>query len=183
MDRFYDTPCPVIGFAAFSGVGKTSLITQVIEQLRANGLRVGVIKHAHHSFEIDKPRKDSYKLRKSGAVQTLIASANRWALINEFDEEPGDNYLGQLLEQLDLENLDLVIVEGFKRAPIPKIEIHRPSLQKPLLFPYDPNIFALATDEADRHDWGLPVFDLDKPETIAHFIQDFKNKTPLKMSA
>ena len=116
MQTAYNTPCPVIGFAAFSGVGKTSLITQIIAQLRKNSLRVGVIKHAHHSFEIDKPQKDSYKLRKSGAVQTLIASANRWALINEFDEEPGDNYLGQLLQQLDLENLDLVIVEGFKIA-------------------------------------------------------------------
>ncbi len=183
MVSLLNLPCPVMGFAAFSGVGKTSLITQVISQLREDGLRVGVIKHAHHNFEIDKPEKDSFKFRKSGASQTLVASAKRWALVHELEEEPGDNYLAQLLGQLDLNSLDLVIVEGFKRAPIPKIELHRPSLGHPLLFPHDPNIVALATDEVDTYDWGLPVFDLDAPSGITNFILTYRTSMPLRARA
>ncbi|MCW9033183.1 MAG: molybdopterin-guanine dinucleotide biosynthesis protein B [Rhodospirillales bacterium] len=183
MVSLNNLPCPIFGFAAFSGVGKTSLITQVITLLREKSLRIGVVKHAHHDFEIDKPEKDSYKFRKSGATQTLVASANRWALINEFDEEPGDNYLAHLLDQLDLDNLDIVIVEGFKRAPIPKIELHRPSLRHPLLFPFDPNIVAFATDELNSGDGSLPTFDLGSPEAIAEFIQNYERKSPLRVSA
>lgn len=183
MSPYCEMPCPIIGFAAYSGVGKTSLITRVIENLQKDNLRIGVIKHAHHRFEIDKPEKDSYKLRKSGAVQTLVASNKRWALINEFDKDPGDNYLGLLLDQMDLPNLDLVIVEGFKQAPLIKIEIHRTSLKHPLLFPHDPNIVALVTDDIHEPTGSLPVLDINDESSIARFIRDLAMNIPLQMSA
>lgn len=143
---------PILGVvAAGSNAGKTTVISQLIPALAKQNIRVSVIKHAHHAFDIDHPGKDSYNIREAGAVQTMIASGKRWALMTEMSRTPEhDNEadLSALLEQLDENYADLILVEGFKQANIPKIEIHRPSLDLPLLAESDPNIIAVATDEA-----------------------------------
>ncbi len=138
---------PILGFAAFSGTGKTTLLTKLIPLLKNNGIRIGLIKHSHHNFEIDKPGKDSYLLRKAGASPVMLVSSHRRAIITEFShiEEPK---LNEQLKQFDQSELDLILVEGFKAEHFPKIELHRPSLQNKLIFPQDPNIIAIATDEA-----------------------------------
>ncbi len=160
---------PVLGIAAFSGTGKTTLLTKLLPILRGCGLRIGVIKHAHHSFEIDKPGKDSYELRKAGAGQMLIASRNRWALMVEADP-PAEPRLQPLLQQLDQDTLDIILVEGFKHERFPKIELYRPSLGHPLLFPEDDTVIAVASDSALPIKTSLPVLDLNNPEQIARFI-------------
>ncbi len=135
----------VFGFAGWSGSGKTTLVEQVVAHLSATGVRVSLIKHAHHSFDIDQPGKDSYRHRAAGASEVLISSNTRYALMHELR---GAVELS-LEEAVDrLTPCDLVLVEGFKRAPIPKIEIWRAALGKPLLFPTDPQIRALASDDA-----------------------------------
>jgi len=160
---------PVLGFAAFSGTGKTTLLLKLLPLLRARGLRIGMIKHAHHSFDIDHVGKDSYALRKSGASQMLVGSRSRWALVveNEIEREPA---LDELLAELRQERLDLVLVEGFKHEPFPKIELHRPSLRRPLLFPSDPSIIAVASDGPLATEAGLPLLDLNDPSQIADFV-------------
>jgi molybdopterin-guanine dinucleotide biosynthesis protein MobB len=133
----------ILGFIANSGTGKTSLLLKLIPLLKAKGLKVAIIKHSHHNFDIDHPGKDSYRLRHAGADQMLIASRRRWALMVELEdqnlEEPN---LEQLISKLDQENLDLILVEGFKHEAIPKIEVHRPNLGKLAFFPTDPNVIA-----------------------------------------
>jgi molybdopterin-guanine dinucleotide biosynthesis protein B len=133
----------LIGIAGWSGAGKTTLIAGVIPILRDRGLRVSTIKHAHHAFDIDKPGKDSYVHRQSGAEEVLIVSEHRWALMHELRGAP-EPALPELLDKLAA--VDLVIVEGFKRDPHPKIEVHRQANGKPLLHPDDPHIVAIATD-------------------------------------
>ena len=161
-------PKPVLGFAAFSGTGKTTLLKQLIPLLASRGIHVGVIKHAHHNFDIDKPGKDSYELRKAGARQMLVASGRRWALMTE-TEDDGDPRLDTLVGRLDPDGIDLVLVEGFKHVPFPRIELHRPSLGHALLHSGDSNIIAVATDEpADTGD--LPLLDLNDVAAIAEFI-------------
>lgn len=160
---------PIIGVTAFSGTGKTTLLKQLIPLLRARGLRVGVIKHTHHDFDVDRPGKDSYELRHAGAAETLLASGRRWALMVETDGE-GDPELARLLERMDQRNLDLVLVEGFKHERFPKIELHRPSLGKPLLFPDDPDVIAVAADAPIGRETQLPLLDLNDPEVIVAFI-------------
>ncbi|MCU7795857.1 MAG: molybdopterin-guanine dinucleotide biosynthesis protein B [Candidatus Thiodiazotropha sp. (ex Myrtea spinifera)] len=167
-----NTQLPVIGFAAFSGTGKTTLLKQVIPLLRAQGLRPGLIKHAHHQVEFDKPGKDSYELRKAGAGQVLLASANRWALMAE-ESETSEPELPVLLTRMDLSVLDLVLVEGFRHLSFPKIELHRPSLGKPLLFEQDDSIIAIASDEPISHPCELPQLDLNDPPAIAEFIRHY----------
>lgn len=167
------TQYPILGFAAYSGTGKTTLLTQLIPMLKAKGIRIGMIKHAHHKFDIDKPGKDSYELRKAGAEQMLIVSKNRWALMVETPDNDDDPRLDEMLAQLDQEKLDLILVEGFKHVSFPKIELHRPSTGKALLFPDDPDIIAVACDETDAIDTDLPLLDLNNPEQIAEFILDF----------
>ncbi len=160
---------PVIGFAAFSGTGKTTLLERLLPILTHSGVRIGMIKHAHHQFDIDTPGKDSYRLRKAGATQTLIASTQRWALMTENPvEDPPE--LVNLIQHLDQKHLDLILVEGFKQAHIPKIELHRPGLGHPLLFPADDNIIAIATDTPLEIETDLPRLDLNQPEEIANFI-------------
>jgi molybdopterin-guanine dinucleotide biosynthesis protein MobB len=164
-------PRPLLGFSAFSGTGKTTLLKRLLPLLRANGVRIGVVKHAHHRFDIDHPNKDSYELRKAGAEQMLIASRRRMAWITEFSEDHGEPALEETLEALDPTSLDLVLVEGFKRDPFPKIELHRPSLGRPLLYPNDPDIIAVATDDTlpARPD-NLRLLDLNNIEEIAGFV-------------
>ncbi len=160
---------PVVGFAAFSGTGKTTLLEQLIPILSRSGVRIGTIKHAHHQFDIDTPGKDSYRLRKAGAIQTLIASSQRWALMAENPvTDPPE--LADLVPQLDRKHLDLILVEGFKQAHIPKIELHRASLGHPLLAPGDPDIVAIASDTPLTAETDLPLLDLNRPEEIANFI-------------
>jgi molybdopterin-guanine dinucleotide biosynthesis protein B len=166
---------PILGFAAFSGTGKTTLLLKLIPLLKTRGLRVGVIKHAHHSFEIDRPGKDSFELRRAGAPELLIASRHHWALMVE---TPGQDepQLDQVLPHLPQKKLDLVLVEGFKKEPIPKIELHRPELGRPLLFPDDPNIIAIATDAPLTTTSELPILNLNAPEEILAFILHWRSK-------
>ena len=164
-----ETKIPVLGFAAYSGTGKTTLLKQLLPLLRKRGLRVGMIKHAHHDFDIDTPGKDSYELRKAGANEMLIASSKRWALMVE-TEADGDPVLQQMLNRLDQANLDLVLVEGFKHEEFPKIELHRPSVGKPLIFPEDRNIIAVATDGKLSQPTDLPLLDLNDIPAMAGFV-------------
>ncbi len=163
---------PILGFSAFSGTGKTTLLVKLLAVLRARGYRVGVVKHAHHSFEIDKPGKDSYELRKAGAVQTLIGSRYRWALVTETESEQ-EPRLDDLLRHLDQEALDFMLVEGFKAERFPKIELHRSGLGHPLLHPDDDSIIAIASDTPLPAKTLLPLLDLNDPEAIADFILEF----------
>jgi len=162
---------PVVGFAAYSGTGKTTLLTRVIPALAARQLRVGLVKHAHHKFDIDYPGKDSYRLRKAGASQVLVGSSQRWALMVEHEKQ-GDQPLDFHVRKLELENLDLVLVEGFKTAPFPKIEVWRPELGNPLLYENDRHIIAVVTDKPAALDTDLPVFTPDEAAAIADFIVD-----------
>jgi molybdopterin-guanine dinucleotide biosynthesis protein MobB len=160
---------PVLGFAAYSGTGKTTLLKQLLPILRGRGLRIGMIKHAHHDFEIDQPGKDSYELRKAGANEMLIASGKRWALMVDRNGE-GDPVLQEMLDRLDQPNLDLVLVEGFKHERFPKIELHRPSVGKPLIFPEDPDVIAVATDGELAVETQLPVLDINDVSAVAEFV-------------
>lgn len=153
------------GFAGFSGAGKTTLIECLIPRLVAAGLRVSLIKHAHHRFDIDKPGKDSWRHREAGASEVLIASDQRWALMHELRGEPEPD-LGALMQHLS--PCDLVLIEGYKRANIPKLEVHRPELGKPLLSPQDPDIVALASDV--QIDSALPQFRLSDYDAITAFV-------------
>ena len=161
--------CPVIGFVAASGTGKTTLLQQLIACLRERGLAIGLIKHSHHDFDIDIPGKDSYVLRKAGATQVMVASRRRWALMTETPDQHGDPDLASLLPRLDTDRLDLVLVEGFKHEAFPKIELHRATMNRPLLYPSDPHIIAVASDEP-LPDVSLPVLDLNDPDAIAGFL-------------
>jgi len=160
---------PILGFAAFSGTGKTTLLCRILPLLKARGLRVGLVKHAHHDFDTDIPGKDSYELRKAGAVQMLVASRRRRALVTE-TEDGHEPRLDELLRHLDPDSLDLVLVEGFKAEPFPKIELHRPSLGHPLLCLADRSIVAVATDAPLPIEPGVPRLDLNRPTEIVEFI-------------
>ena len=162
---------PLVGFAAYSGTGKTTLLVNLLGIFTARNLRVGVIKHAHHSFEIDYPGKDSFELRKAGASQVLIGSKKRWALLVENRGED-DKPLEYHIRNLDLDSLDLILVEGFKPEAIPKIELHRPSLGHDFLYPNDTSIIAIATDAELSIETELPLLDLNNPKQIARFIID-----------
>ncbi|MFA7386462.1 MAG: molybdopterin-guanine dinucleotide biosynthesis protein MobB [Thiohalobacteraceae bacterium] len=161
---------PVLGIAAWSGTGKTTLLVRLLPLLRAKGLRVGMIKHAHHNFDIDHPGKDSYRLRKAGAEQMLIASDRRWALMVE---TPGleEASLGEMTERLDQSVLDLILVEGFRHEVFPKLELYRAALGQPLLFPQDSSIIAIASDTL--LDISLPQLNLNDTESIADFVAAF----------
>lgn len=184
----------VIGFAGWSGAGKTTLVERLIPRFTGRGLRVSVVKHAHHRFDIDRPGKDSWRHREAGAAEVLVTSAGRWALLHELrdaPEPPLETHLARLSP------CDLVLVEGYRRADIPKVEVHRAATGQPLLFPGDPAIVAVATDareavlaaHGDRFAGvaGVAVadgaaggagagarrcFDLDAVDEIARFIED-----------
>jgi len=162
---------PICGFIAYSGTGKTTLLEKLIPILRQKGLRIGLIKHAHHDFEIDIPGKDSFRLRKAGAAQTIVASGQRWALIHEETPEKNDPELDDLLQALRQDELDLILVEGFKHIPFPRIELHRPALGKSLLFPHDDSIIAIASDQPLNTEKHIVQLDLNDISAIVSFIE------------
>jgi molybdopterin-guanine dinucleotide biosynthesis protein B len=154
------------GIAGWSGSGKTTLVLRLIPELRRRGVRVSTVKHAHHEFDVDQPGKDSYRHREAGATEVMVASARRWALMHEHRgaAEPG---LVALLRAMS--PVDLVLVEGFKRHPHPKLEVHRPSLGKPLLCREDPTVIAIATDVA-MQDLPVPRLDIEDIAGIAALV-------------
>ena len=158
----------VIGLSGWSGAGKTTLLTRVIPYLLAKGLRVSVIKHAHHEFDVDVPGKDSWVHRQSGATEVLVSSTARWALMHEL-RGAVEPRLPELLAKMS--PVDLVVVEGFKREPLCKIEVHRLANAKALLFPDDPDIVGIATDTAVET--ALPVAHLDDIAAVAAMMRKF----------
>ncbi|ESS72559.1 molybdopterin-guanine dinucleotide biosynthesis adapter protein MobB [Methyloglobulus morosus KoM1] len=168
---------PILGFAAHSGTGKTTLLTQLIPTLKQDGLRIGLIKHSHHNFQIDQPGKDSFRLREAGASAVMLVSSHRRAIITEFSTitEP---LLNEQLLAFDQSELDLILVEGFKATQFPKIELHRPSHNMSLLYPNDPSIIAVASDIPLSIPSTLVQLDLNQPGQIAQFItQQFMGLT------
>jgi len=163
---------PVLGFAAYSGTGKTTLLIQLIPLLKNQGLRIGAIKYSHHDVEIDQPGKDSYRIRTAGGSPMLLVSPYRSALITDF-AVPRQISLKDQLQALPLNTLDLILVEGFRDQAFPKIELHRPILGKPLLYPNDPDIIAIATDKPLLIPPHLTRLDLNQPPAICQFIMDW----------
>ncbi len=159
----------VLGIAAFSGTGKTTLLKQLIPLLKSRGLRVGLIKKTHHDADIDQPGKDSHELRMAGASPVMLSSSHRRAVITEH-EEIRERSLAEELAHFDQKDVDIILVEGFKHERFPKIELHRPSLGKPLLFPDDASIIAIATDGDLSVTPDIPGLDLNSPRQIADFI-------------
>jgi molybdopterin-guanine dinucleotide biosynthesis protein B len=160
----------VLGISGYSGSGKTTLIEKLVPLLLKAGLRVSLVKHAHHAFEVDHPGKDSWRHRQAGCTEVLVSSAQRWALMRELRGEPEPSLQEQLRR---LSPCDLVLVEGWKFDPIPRIEVHRsgPDARRPLLFPNDPHVIAVATDEPLQT--KLPQFGLDDAQAVARFILAF----------
>jgi molybdopterin-guanine dinucleotide biosynthesis protein B len=162
----------VFGFAGWSGSGKTTLIENVIPCLVARGLSVSHVKHAHHGFDIDQPGKDSYRHRRAGCTEVLVSSGLRWALMHELR---GDAEITMKDALARLSPCDLALVEGYKASPIPKLEVWRASVGKPLLHPQDARIVAIATDSpnelgAGGSAGGLPILALDAYDAIATLV-------------
>jgi molybdopterin-guanine dinucleotide biosynthesis protein MobB len=163
---------PVLCFVAFSGTGKTTLLTQIIPELKKHGLRIALIKHSHHDFEVDQPGKDSFRLRAAGASPVLLVSPYRRVIITEFSElnEPD---LDDQLASIDQTKIDIVLVEGFKHSRYSKIELHRQSLNKPLLYPNDPSIIAVASDSSPNLPVHLKALDINNKADCINFILQF----------
>ncbi len=163
--------CPILGLAGWSGAGKTTLLARLIPPLRADGLRLAVIKHAHHHFDVDYPGKDSYVLREAGALEILVSSGRRRVLIQEKPPTP-DPVLRDELAQLDQSRLDLVLVEGFRDEIFPKLEVFRSGVDRGFRFPEDQAVLALASDLPPPADARpLPRFDLDDIPAILDFVR------------
>ncbi len=162
----------VLGIVGWSGSGKTTLLTAILPMLRVSGLTISTVKHVHHGFDMDRPGKDSYRHREAGAHEVLIASGTRWALLHELDgPEPS---LPTLLGKLD--PVDLVLVEGYKSHPFPKLEVYRPSLQKAPIWPDMPGVIAVASDvpvDVGPCAW-LP---LARPDQIAAWVIDWISRS------
>jgi len=157
----------VFGLAGYSGSGKTTLIEQLIPRFAARGLRVSLIKHTHHNFDVDQPGKDSFRHRAAGAGEVLLTCDTRWVLMHELRGAPEPSLEAQLAV---LSPCDLVLVEGFKQTSIAKLEVHRPAAGKPPIWPENASVVAVATDAAI--DCRLPVLDLNDPDAVAAFILD-----------
>jgi molybdopterin-guanine dinucleotide biosynthesis protein B len=168
-----------LGLAGWSGSGKTTLMGRLLPELTGRGLTVSTVKHAHHDFDVDQPGKDSWLHRQAGATEVLVASGRRWALMHELRDEPEPGLLDLVRH---MSPVDLLLVEGFKRHPMPKLEICRPSLGKAPLWPEDPSVLAVATNEPLPAEWlnrrALPILDLDAIAALADFI--LANAVPLE---
>jgi len=162
---------PILGFAAYSGTGKTTLLRAVIPLLVERGVRVALVKHAHHGFDVDYPGKDSYELRKAGAGQVLVASAHRRALMTEHPR-PRDPVLAEELACLHQDAVDLILVEGFRHERFPKIELRRGEQAQQPIAAHDDSVVAIATDDPARTAEGLPGLNINDPAQIAAFIVD-----------
>lgn len=156
----------IFGIAGYSGSGKTTLIEKLIPVFTARGLRVSLIKHAHHTFDVDQAGKDSWRHRHAGCQEVLVTSSRRWALMHELRGAP-EPTLQELVQHLSA--CDLLLIEGFKREHIPKLEVHRAVVGEPLLFPHDDHIVAVASDA--RVETALPQFRLDDFGGIAAFVE------------
>jgi len=168
---------PVLGFAGYSGSGKSTLLKQLIGRLRARGMRIGVVKHTHHEFDLDHPGKDSYELRHAGAARIAVGSSRRWALIVERPQAQ-EPTLAEMLALMDDQSLDVVLVEGFRHERFPKIEIHRPALGRGLLATEDDSIIAVATDVQTIETHGRPCLDLNDVGAVERFILNHLGETP-----
>jgi len=173
MSELNNFPIPLLGFAAYSGTGKTTLIEKLIPALIEQGLNIAVVKHSHHDIEMDKPGKDSYRLRKAGACQLLLAGTKRAVLFNEYGHQE-DRKLIEQLRLLNTQDLDLVLVEGYRDEPFNKIELHRTHFDKPFLFAKDDSIIALACDEIVP-ECALPQLDLNAVDQLTDFILAYLN--------
>src|SRR5687768_2222435 len=155
----------IFGFAGWSGSGKTTLIEKLISRFVGAGLRVSLIKHAHHTFDVDQPGKDSYRHRQAGAAEILVTSSRRWVLMHELRGAHEPSFEDQVKR---ISPCDLLLVEGFKHAPIPKLEVWRKETGEPLLHPNDPHIVAVASDA--RIETKLPLLNLNDVDEIRNFI-------------
>ncbi|MGQ0548006.1 MAG: molybdopterin-guanine dinucleotide biosynthesis protein B [Betaproteobacteria bacterium] len=155
----------IFGFAGWSGSGETTLIEQLIPRFVKRGLRVSLIKHAHHTFDVDQPGKESWRHRHAGAAEVLVTSSRRWVLMHELRGAHEPSFDEQIRR---LSPCDLLLVEGFKHAPIPKLEVWRAQTGEPLLHPNDPHIVAVASDA--KVDTRLPLLDLNDVDSISEFI-------------
>lgn len=166
----------VVGFAGYSGSGKTTLVEHLIPALRLRGQRVSVVKHAHHSFDIDQPGKDTYRHREAGAFEVVVASDRRMALMREF-EQVAPMTVHQLIAELD-DRVDWILVEGFKPSDLPKVEVWRASVGKPARYGDDEFIVAIATDSPQSlpYPTELPVLDLNDPERVAHWLLQHQDR-------
>ncbi|MCW2480258.1 molybdopterin-guanine dinucleotide biosynthesis protein MobB [Candidatus Symbiopectobacterium sp. NZEC135] len=161
----------LLAVSAYSGTGKTTLLTHVIPLLKKKGLRIGVIKHTHHDMDIDKPGKDSYALRKAGAKQTLVASNQRWALMTE-TQEAKEVDLYEMVSKMDVDTLDVVLVEGFRHEKVPKIVLSRRGLSKKNAHDLlDSYAIAIASDDDEDRQLPLPWLDINDPQQVADFIE------------
>lgn len=169
MCELNNSALPLLGFAAYSGTGKTTLLVKLIPLLKSKGINISVIKHAHHLFDVDQPGKDSYRLRKAGATQTLVTSQHRWALMTELAQEKEPD-LREMCSLLDSTAVDLVLVEGFKNEQFDKIELHRHSLGHDLMYRYDQSIIALACDHEVALTRTIPLLNINDVASIVDFI-------------
>lgn len=162
----FDDVMKIFGLAGWSGSGKTTLMVRLLPELVGRGLRVSTMKHAHHSFEIDKPGKDSYEHRAAGALEVLITGGRRWALMHENrgESEPSVEELVRRMTPVDL-----LLIEGFKRYEHPKLEVHRAATGKPLICTDDPHVVAVASD-APMEALPVPWLHLDDVAGIADFV-------------
>jgi len=162
----------VVGFAGFSGSGKTTLVERLIPALKLRGLRVSVVKHAHHKFDVDHPGKDTYRHREAGAFEVVVASSQRLALMREF-EQPAQLTVHHLIAEL-WQGTDWILVEGFKESDLLKIEVWRAASGKPVLYPDDDFMVAIATDSPGELPEATlrPVLDLNNPDAVAQWLTD-----------
>lgn len=168
-------PVPLLGIVAWSGTGKTTLIEALLPRLAARGVRVAVIKHAHHDVDVDTPGKDTHRFRMAGAAPVILATAKRFAVMMETPDSADDLDLPLLLEYAQVSKPDLILIEGFKHWPLPKLELHRPELEKPLLALGDPWIKAVASPQPIALPAGVHALCLDHIEHIedwlVHWVQ------------
>jgi molybdopterin-guanine dinucleotide biosynthesis protein B len=155
----------IFGFAGYSGSGKTTLIEKLVPLFTQGGLKVSLVKHAHHTFDVDQPGKDSYRHRHAGCSEVLVTSSRRWVLMHELRGAPEPSLVEHIKH---ISPCDLLLVEGYKREAIPKLEVYRAEVGEPLLHPHDENIVAIASDR--RLDTALRQFDINDPAAIADFI-------------